>query len=167
MARTPAALRFAYHGVERRVPASLLLITPEVGIANTVYGTLERSLGARVWLWHEPAVETAVRVLAVCRFRLVLLDLTLVEGAPEWMLPSFQQAAPETPIALLGTSAGTPAGIEQGRRGAARPLFGGAVAVVPRGDPTALARVVLQVLGIPAAMDTSNPPGDSEPVEPG
>lgn len=68
-------LSLAY-SVERRIPASCLLITPAVELANSVYGTLERELASRVWVWHEPTVEPAVRALGVCRFRLIVLDLT-------------------------------------------------------------------------------------------
>jgi hypothetical protein len=131
------------------VPASLLLVTPDMGLVDAVYGALDRAIGARVWIWHEPAAEPAVRVLSVCRFRLVLLDVTLVEAGPEWMLPSLKQAAPETPLALLGT--------ELGRQGAARPLFYGAAATVPRGDLASLVRVVRQIIGGP------EPPTDRRP----
>ena len=131
------------------MPASLLLVTPDLGLVDAVYGALDRTIGARVWIWHEPLAEPAVRVLCVCRFRLVLLDVTLVEAAPEWMLPSFKQAAPETPLALLGT--------ELGRRGAARPLFYGAAATVPRADLASLVLVVRQILAGP------EPPTDRRP----
>jgi hypothetical protein len=160
MPPTGAVFRVAYYGLERRVPASLLLITPDIGIANSVYGTLEHALGARIWLWHEPALEPAVRVLGVCRFRVVLLDMKLVEAAPEWTLPSLKQAAPETPLVMLGTAADPPSGTKQGRPGTTRSHLSGAMAVVPPDDLASLTHVVLQVVGIPAAT------GDSESVEP-
>jgi hypothetical protein len=169
MAPTRAAVRLAYYGVERRVPASLLLVTPEVWIANTVYGTLERTLGARVWLWIEPALEPAVRVLGVCRFRLILLDLMLREGFPGSVLRVLRQAAPQTPIALLAPRpGGAGLSIERRELGAAGwSRLSGALAVVPRGDPASLTRVVLQILGIPAARGPLDPRGDSDPAESG
>ena len=169
MPPTRAVVRLAYYGVERRAPATLLLITAEMGIANTVYGTLERALGARIWLWHEPALEPAVRVLGVCRFRLILLDLVLREGFPGSVLRVLRQVAPQTPIALLAPRpGGAGLSIERRELGAAGwSRLSGALAVVPRGDPASLTRVVLQMLGIPVARGLPDPPGDSDPVEPG
>ena len=149
----PLDLRLASYGVERRVPASLLLITPAVELANGVYGTLERGLGSRVWIWHEPAVEPAVRVLGACRFRLILLDPTLAGAMLGSTLRAVKEAAPQTPLALLADT-GTPLRIERQGLGDARARLAGAAAVVPRGDDGALVRVVRQILATPAA----NPP---------
>ena len=168
MPPTRAAVRLAYYGVERRVPAGLLLVTSEVGIANTVYGTLERTLGSRVWLWHEPALEPALRVLAVCRFRLILLDLVLREGFPGSVLRLLRQVAPQTPITLLAPRhGGAGLAIERRELGPAEwSRLSGTLTVVPRGDPVSLARVVLQVLGMHPGSGATPDPENRDPVEP-
>ena len=128
--RQPIGLAYS---IERRVPASLLLITPAIELANSVHGTLERELASRVWVWHEPAVEPALRVLGVCRFRLILLDLP-----PHMMLGSvlraLKEAAPDTPLVLLAVGPTTALGVERAALGSARPRLAGAAAVVRRGD---------------------------------
>jgi hypothetical protein len=159
----------AYYGLERRVPASLLLITPDVGIANTVYGTLERALGARIWLWHEPALESAVRLLGVCRFRLIVVDLMLREGFPGSALRLLREVAPQTPIILLvPRDGGGGLTIERRKLGAAEwSRISRSLALVPRGDPTRLTRAVRETLGIPASGAAPDRPGGNEPVDPG
>jgi CheY-like chemotaxis protein len=142
-------LSLAY-SVERRVPASCLLITPAVELANTVYRTLERDLGARVWVWHEPAVEPAVRALGVCRFRLILLDMATTNVLPGSVLRALREAAPETPLVLLAAGADTPLGIEQARLGEGRARLAGAAAVVPHRNSAALIRAVRRILAMPA-----------------
>jgi len=119
-------------------------------VANSVYCTLERALGARVWVWHEPAVEPAVRVLGVCRFRLILLDPTLAGAMLGSTLRAVKEAAPQTPLVLLATAPETPLRIERKGLGDARARLAGATAVVPRGDAGALVRVVRQILAAPA-----------------
>jgi hypothetical protein len=142
-------LSLAY-SVERRVPASCLLITPALELANTVYGTLERDLGARVWVWHEPAVEPAVRALGVCKFRLILLDLMPADPTLGSVLRAVKEAAPETPLVLLATGPDTPLGIEQARLGEGRARLAGAAAVVPRRNSAALILAVRRILAMPA-----------------
>ena len=143
-------LSLAY-SVERRVPASLLLITPTVALANRVHGTLERELASRVWVWHEPAVEAALRVLGVCRFRLVLLDMAIAEALAGSVLRALKEAAPETPLVLLAVGAATALGVERAGLGSARARLSGAAAVVPRDDAGALVRAVRGILGTPVA----------------
>ena len=121
-----------------------------VEVANSVYCTLERALGARVWVWHEPAVEPAVRVLGVSRFRLILLDPTLAGAMLGSTLRAVKEAAPQTPLVLLATAPETPLRIERKGLGDARARLAGATAVVPRGDAGALVRVVRQILAAPA-----------------
>jgi len=141
-------LSLAY-SVERRVPASCLLITPTVELANSVYGTLERDLGARVWVWQEPAVEPAVRALGVCKFRLILLDLMPAGTMLGSVLRAVKEAAPETPLVLLAAGPDTPLRIERTGLGDARARLAGAAAVVPRGNAGALVRVVRRILAMP------------------
>ena len=145
-------LRLASYGVERRVPASLLLITPMVEVANSVYCTLERALGARVWVWHEAAVEPAVRVLGACRFRLILLDSTLAGAMLGSALRAVKEAAPQTPLVLLAAAPETPLRIERKGLGDARARLAGATAVVPHGHPAALQRVARQILAMSATL---------------
>ena len=137
------------YSVERRVPASCLLISPAVELANSVYGTLERDLGARVWVWHEPAVEPAVRALGVCKFRVILLDLMPADAMLGSVLRAVKEAAPETPLVLLAVGAATALGVERAGLGDARARLAGATAVVPRGDAGALVRVMRQILATP------------------
>jgi len=146
-------LNLAY-SVERRVPATCLLISPAVELANSVYGTLERELASRVWVWHEAAVEPAMRILGVCRFRLILLDMATTNMFAGSVLRALKEAAPETPLVLLAVGAATALGVERAGLGAARLRLSGATAVVPRGDNAALVRVVRQILATPV----SDPP---------
>ena len=145
--RLPTGLAYS---VERRVPASLLLITPTVAVANGVYGTLERGLGSQVWVWHELAAEPAVRILEACTFRLILLDVALAGVRLGSALRTVKQAAPTTPLVLLATSAETPLRIERHALGDARARLAGATAVVRHGDPAALEQAVRQILAMPA-----------------
>src|SRR5262249_37759143 len=134
-------------GVERRIPASLLLIAAEVDVANMVYGTLERALGSRVFLWHEPALAPALKVLAACRFRLILLDPPLRH--PGSALRAIKQVAPDVPLVLLASHANTALAVERRGLGEAQARIAGAVAVVPRSEPDPLVRVVRKVLSMP------------------
>ena len=138
------------YSVERRVPASCLLISPAVELANSVYGTLERELVSRVWVWHEPAVEPAVRALGVCKFRLIVLDLMPAGTMLGSVLRALKEAAPETPLVLLAAGADTPLRIERKGLGDARARLAGATAVVPRANAAALVGVVRQILATAA-----------------
>jgi hypothetical protein len=146
--RVPTGLAYS---LERRLPASCLLITPSVELANSVYGTLERDLGSRIWVWQEPAVEPAVRVLSVCRFRLILLDLMPADTMPGPVLRAIKQASPTTPLVLLAAGPDTPLTIERKGLGDAQARLAGAAAVLPRSDAAALGRVVRQILATPVA----------------
>jgi hypothetical protein len=132
--------------VERRLPASCLLGSPAVELANSVYGTLERELASQVWIWHEPAVEPAVRVLGACRFRFILLDVAVADS----VLRALKEAAPETPLVLLAVGAVTQLGIERAGLGTERARLAGAAGVVPRGNAGALERVARQILAMSA-----------------
>jgi DNA-binding NarL/FixJ family response regulator len=145
----PPLVRIAY-SVERRIPACLLLVAAEIDVANMVYGTLERALGSRVCVLHEPTLEPALKLLAVCRFRLILLDLSLHTGSRGSALRALKRAAPDTPLVLLASRANTALDIERAGLGDAEGRLAGAVAVVPRGEPERLVRVVREVLGMPA-----------------
>jgi len=142
------------YSLERRLPASSLLITPSVDLANSVYGTLERELASRVWVWQESSVESALRVLGVCRFRLILLDMAMAEALAGSVLRALKEVAPETPLILLAVGSATPLGIERAGLGAARLRLSGATAVAPRGDAGALVRAVREILATPLP----NPP---------
>ena len=90
-----------------------------------------------------------MRVLGVCRFRLILLDLMPADTMPGSVLRALKEAAPETPLVLLAVGAATALGIERAGLGAGLRLSG-ATAVVLRGDAAALVRVVRQILATPA-----------------
>jgi len=145
----PPLVRIAY-SVERRTPASLLLVAAEIEVANMVYGTLERALGSRVCVLHEPTLGPALKLLAVCRFRLILLDLPLRTASPGSALRAIKTAAPDTPLVLLAPRANTALDIERAGLGDAEGRVSSAVAVVPRAEPERLVRVVREVLGMPA-----------------
>lgn len=138
----------AYH-LDRRLPATCLLITSSVQLASSVHGVLARGLGTRVWIWHEPALEPAVRVLRACRFRLILLDLTLAEARPGSVLRALRQGAPRTPLALLSAGGETPLRLERKGMGDERARLAGAAAVVPQTDPVALEQAVRRILAMP------------------
>jgi len=144
----PPLVRITY-SVERRIPASLLLIAGETEMANMVYGTLERALGSRVCVWHEPGVASALKLLAACRFRLILLDLALGKAAPGALVRAIKRQAPDTPLALLLPRPATALAIERRALGEPEPRLAGAVAVLPRADSDRLVRVVRQGLAIP------------------
>ncbi len=134
---------------DRRLPASCLLITPSVQLANAVHGALARGLGSRVWIWQEPALEPGLRVLAACRFRLILLDLALADVRLGAVLRAIRRGAPRTPLALLAPGTETPLRLERKGMGEERARLAGAAAVVPRTDPAALERAVRRILGMP------------------
>src|SRR5690242_2158466 len=145
--RQPIGLAYS---VDRRVPASLLLITPAVELANRVHGTLERELPSRVWVWHEPAVEPGLRVLSVCRFRVIVLDLMRADIMLGSLLRALKDAAPDTPLVLLAAGPATALGVERAALGSARARLAGAAAVLSRTDVGALVRAVREILATPA-----------------
>lgn len=53
---------------------ALLLVERNPYEALFVESLLHRVLSAQVWVWHEDRLDTALRLLAVCRFHLILLD---------------------------------------------------------------------------------------------
>ena len=137
-------------GVERRMPASLLLIAAELPLANMVFGTLERALGVRVFVWHERALEPALRVLAACRFRLILLDVGPHPQVQGSVLRAIKTAAPDTPLALLRPAPTTPLRVERRAMGADEPRLTGASASIVHNDPEALVATVRRLLGVPS-----------------
>ena len=138
----------AYH-LDRRLPATCLLITPSLQLAGSVHGVLSRGIGSRVWIWQEAALEPALRVLRACEFRLILLDLTLADARPGSALRALRRSAPRTPLVLLAAGVETPLRLERKGMGDERARLAGAAAVVPQTDPAALERAVRQVLGMP------------------
>jgi DNA-binding NarL/FixJ family response regulator len=138
----------AYH-LDRRLPATCLLITPSVQLASSVHGTLTRGIGSRVWIWQEAALEPALRVLRACEFRLILFDLTLADARPGSALRALRRHAPRTPLALLAAGVETPLRLERKGMGDERARLAGAAAVVPQADLAALERAVRRILGMP------------------
>lgn len=138
----------AYH-LDRRLPATCLLITPSLQLAGSVHGVLSRGIGSRVWIWQEAALEPALRVLRACEFRLILLDLTLADARPGSALRALRRSAPRTPLVLLVAGVETPLRLERKGMGDERARLAGAAAVVPQTDPAALERAVRRILGMP------------------
>lgn len=128
--------------IDRRAPASILLITPAHEVATRAYITLEREFGSRVWLCHEGALTPALHLLGACKFRLILLDPAIGTALPEAILGVVKQAAPETPLVVLAGGADLPGPSDRA------PL--GTAAMVPRGSSAALLDVVRKILGFPA-----------------
>jgi CheY-like chemotaxis protein len=138
----------AYH-LDRRLPATCLLITPSVQLANSVHGVLARGIGSRVWIWQEPALEPALRVLRACQFRLIFLDLMLADVRPGSALRALRRGAPRTPLALLSAGVETPLRLERKGMGDERARLAGAAVVVSRSDGAAIERAARRILGMP------------------
>ena len=136
-------------GGDRWAPASVLLLAHQVSVGNAVRATLERAVGPRLWIWHEATLAPALKMVSVCRLRLILLDPVIPDVSPGLVLRALRQATPETPLVVLATRPDTPLAVEQEELGTARARSAGAVAVVPWDHGEVLVRVVREVLGIP------------------
>jgi CheY-like chemotaxis protein len=53
---------------------AVLLVERSPYEALFVESLLYRVVEARIWLWHEQQLTTALKLLGVCRFQLILLD---------------------------------------------------------------------------------------------
>jgi hypothetical protein len=61
---------------------------------------VHRVLKADVWLWHEERLETALKVLAVTSFRLILLGAPVPRVSNRQLVRRVRALAPRTPIVL-------------------------------------------------------------------
>jgi CheY-like chemotaxis protein len=147
---------------ERRAPASLLLVEDELPPALKLQALLAEVAGQRLWVWHERTAAGMYRMLTVCEFRVILLDLTLPDATPGAVLRRVKRAAPGTPVIILAGDRG-PDGQETSQ-GHAR--LAGAAALVRKGEMTPLLRVLCEVLHMPhppgagAPLPRRGPPGD-------
>ena len=148
MGPTPAVL------FERRAPASLLLVEDELPPALKLQAVLADVAGERLWVWHERTAAGMYRMLTVCEFRVILLDLTLPDATPGAALRRAKRAAPDTPLVILMGDRG-PDGQEMTQRHA---RLAGAAALVPKGEATPLLRVLSQVLHMPCRSTSAAPP---------
>ena len=90
-----------HHGpVERRAPASVLIVEHEPLAAMRLVSALERAFRDRCWVWSEGTVADALQLLGICRFRLIVLDATVPGLALEAALARLRQAAPDTAVIL-------------------------------------------------------------------
>ena len=132
-----------------RAPAGVLLLEADIAAANAVQALLARTTGRRVWVLHESSLPIAKKLLAACRFRLILLDPALPDNTPGQVLRAIKNRAPDTPLVLLQGGASTVTALERGDIGdAAAARLAGAVAVIGRDQKDALVQVVREVLGI-------------------
>ena len=86
--------------VERRAPASVLVVDREPLAAMRLVSELEGAFGDRCWAWSEGSVDGALHLLRICRFRLVVLDATTADPPLEAAVRLLRQAAPDTPVLL-------------------------------------------------------------------
>ncbi len=132
-----------------RAPAGVLLLEADIRAANAVQALLARTTGHRVWVLHESSLPIAKKLLAACRFRLILLDPVLPDTTPGRVLRAVKNRAPDTPLVLL-RAASTLTALERGDIGdTAAARLAGAVAVIGPDQEDALVRVVRDVLAIP------------------
>jgi CheY-like chemotaxis protein len=127
------------------------LLEADTRAANAVQALLARTTGHRVWVLHESSLPVAKKLLAACRFRLILLDPVLPDTTPGQVLRAVKNRAPDTPLVLLQGGASTVTALERGDIGdVAAARLAGAVAVIGRDQEDALVQVVREVLGIAA-----------------
>ena len=86
--------------LERRAPASILVIEHESLAGLRLVSMLEREFGNRCWAWTESTLAGALQLLGICRFRLTVLDATLPEASLDAAVCALRRAAPDTPILL-------------------------------------------------------------------
>jgi DNA-binding response OmpR family regulator len=80
---------------------AILLVEHDFNGARFVHSLIVDILKADVWLWHEETLDPALRLLAIVRFRLILLDLNLPTISARKAVRSVRKAAPRTPLVLL------------------------------------------------------------------
>jgi DNA-binding NarL/FixJ family response regulator len=88
------------HQIERRAPASVLVVEHEPLAAMRLVSAIERAFRDRCWVWSEGTLADAVQLLGICRFRLIVLDATLPGATLDAAVTRLRQAAPATPIVL-------------------------------------------------------------------
>jgi len=81
------------------LPAILLIERDPVEVFF-VESLIRRILKADVWLWHEEKLELALKLLAVTRFRLILLGAPFPRVSVRSLVRRVQAVAAGTPILL-------------------------------------------------------------------
>lgn len=133
--------------LEPRIPVGVLLIEDDLATSNALQRLLDEVAGRRLWLWHERTAAAAGRILAVCQFRLILLDLALPDGPSGVAIRLIKRAAPDTPLALLASP--TDVGIDHQPFTDKHARLAGAITVLPKREAAPLLRVLHSVLHTP------------------
>lgn len=81
------------------VPA-ILLVEHDPNEAAFVQSVVFDVLKADVWLWHEEKLESALKLLSIVQFKLILLDLDLPGISARKAVRSVRTVAPRTPLML-------------------------------------------------------------------
>jgi DNA-binding response OmpR family regulator len=81
------------------IPA-ILLVEHDLNEASFVHSLIFDILKADVWLWHERALDPALKLLSIVQFRLVLLDVDLPKISARKAVRLVRAAAPRTPLVL-------------------------------------------------------------------
>jgi hypothetical protein len=79
---------------------AILLVEHDLIEANFVHSLFADILKLDVWLWSEPALEPALKLLSIVHFRLILLDLHLPKTSARKAVRSVRRVAPRTPLVL-------------------------------------------------------------------
>jgi hypothetical protein len=80
---------------------TILLLERDPVDAFFVESLIHRVLRADVWLWHEERLDSALKVLAVTSFRLILLGApSLPQVSNRQLVRRVHALAPRTPIVL-------------------------------------------------------------------
>jgi len=117
---------------------AILLVEHDVNEANFVYSLIVDVLRAEVWLWFEPTLDSAVKLLGIVHFRLILLDLHLPKTSARKAVRAVRRAAPRTPLVLrMRPEEFTPE---------MDPRVYGADGIVPKGVGTPLLREIRRLL---------------------
>jgi CheY-like chemotaxis protein len=113
---------------------AVLLVERSPFEALFVESLLYRVLGTKVWLWHEERLDTALKLLAVCRFHLILLDHDHPRLTIRTVVRRVKAVAAGTPIILRLPSEELPSRPE--------PRTYGVADVVPRHHAESLLQAV-------------------------
>ncbi len=112
---------------------AVLLVERNPYEALFVESLLHRVLAAQVWVWHEERLDTALRLLAVCRFHLILLDHDHPRLSIRTIVRRVKALAAGTPIVLR---------LPAEDLGPAEPRTYGVADVIPRQHAESLLRAV-------------------------
>ena len=86
--------------IERRAPASMLVVEHEPLAVMRLASAVERAFDGRCWVWSEGTIDAAAQLLRICRFRLIILDVTLPGTTLDDAVARLREVAGDTPIIL-------------------------------------------------------------------